>query len=71
MKILTGESGHRPTKNRMEMWPRYLYSGGGLRIDVNGKTTLDGLYAAGGAIAATPGPGEAGGRRVWVYNRRR
>jgi succinate dehydrogenase/fumarate reductase flavoprotein subunit len=33
----------------MEMWPRYLYSGGGLRVDINGKTTLDGLYAAGGA----------------------
>lgn len=49
MKLLREKAGIDPTKERMEMWPRYLYSGGGLRIDINGKTTLDGLYAAGGA----------------------
>ncbi|OGN98770.1 MAG: hypothetical protein A2Y89_05720, partial [Chloroflexi bacterium RBG_13_51_18] len=49
MKLLREKAGVDPLKERMEMWPRYLYSGGGLRIDINGKTTLDGLYAAGGA----------------------
>jgi succinate dehydrogenase/fumarate reductase flavoprotein subunit len=49
MKLLREKAGVDPSKERMEMWPRYLYSGGGLRIDINGKTTLDGLYAAGGA----------------------
>jgi succinate dehydrogenase/fumarate reductase flavoprotein subunit len=49
MKLLKEKADIDPSKERMEMWPRYLYSGGGLRIDINGKTTLDGLYAAGGA----------------------
>ena len=49
MKILREKAGIEPTKTSMEMWPRYLYSGGGLRVDINGKTTLEGLYAAGGA----------------------
>jgi succinate dehydrogenase/fumarate reductase flavoprotein subunit len=49
MRVLREKAGIDPAKERMEMWPRYLYSGGGLRIDINGKTTLDGLYAAGGA----------------------
>ncbi|MBN1693154.1 MAG: FAD-binding protein, partial [Dehalococcoidales bacterium] len=49
MKLLREKAGIDPSKERMEMWPRYLYSGGGLRIDTSGKTTLDGLYAAGGA----------------------
>ena len=49
MKLLREKAGIDPSKERMEMWPRYLYSGGGLRIDINGMTTLDGLYAAGGA----------------------
>ncbi len=49
MKLLREKAGIDPLKERMEMWPRYLYSGGGLRIDTSGKTTLDGLYAAGGA----------------------
>jgi succinate dehydrogenase / fumarate reductase, flavoprotein subunit len=49
IKLLREKAGIDPSKDRMEMWPRYLYSGGGLRIDINGKTTLDGLYAAGGA----------------------
>ena len=49
MKLLREKAGIEPTREKMEMWARYLYSGGGLRIDPNGKTTLDGLYAAGGA----------------------
>ena len=49
MKLLREKAGINPSKERMEMWARYLYGGGGLRIDINGKTTLDGLYAAGSA----------------------
>jgi succinate dehydrogenase/fumarate reductase flavoprotein subunit len=63
MKLLREKAGIDPSKERMEMWPRYLYSGGGLRIDVNGKTTLDGLYAAGGASSnawSGGGGGQAG-----------
>jgi succinate dehydrogenase / fumarate reductase flavoprotein subunit len=49
MKLLREKAGVDPLQERLEMWPRYLYSGGGLRTDITGKTTLDGLYAAGGA----------------------
>ena len=49
MKLLREKAGIDPSREKMEMWPRYLYSGGGLHIDIHGKTTLDGLYAAGGA----------------------
>src|SRR4030042_7169662 len=49
MKLLKEKANIDPSREKMEMWPRYLYSGGGLRIDVHGTTTLDGLYAAGGA----------------------
>jgi succinate dehydrogenase / fumarate reductase flavoprotein subunit len=49
MKLLREKAGIDPSKERMEMWARYLYSGGGLRIDTSGKTTLDGLWAAGGS----------------------
>jgi succinate dehydrogenase/fumarate reductase flavoprotein subunit len=47
----------------MEMWPRYLYSGGGLRIDLHGRTRLAGLWAAGGACSncwTNGGGGQAG-----------
>ncbi len=63
MKLLREKAGIDPAKERLEMWPRYLYSGGGLRIDINGKTTLDGLYAAGGASSNSwsgGGGGQAG-----------
>jgi succinate dehydrogenase/fumarate reductase flavoprotein subunit len=63
MRLLRDKAGVDPSKERMEMWPRYLYSGGGLRIDVNGRTTLDGLYAAGGASSNSwsgGGGGQAG-----------
>ncbi len=49
MKLLREKANIEPTKEKIEMWPRYLYSGGGLYVDINGKTTLEGLYAAGGA----------------------
>jgi succinate dehydrogenase/fumarate reductase flavoprotein subunit len=63
MKLLREKAGIDPSKEKMEMWPRYLYSGGGLRIDIHGKTTLDGLYAAGGASSNSwsgGGGGQAG-----------
>ena len=61
MKLLKEKAGIDPSREKMEMWPRYLYSGGGLRIDVKGKTTLDGLYAAGGA-ASNSWSGGGGGQ---------
>ncbi|MGD1118240.1 MAG: FAD-binding protein [Dehalococcoidales bacterium] len=63
MKLLREKAGIDPLREKMEMWPRYLYSGGGLRIDIHGKTTLDGLYAAGGASSncwSGGGGGQAG-----------
>jgi succinate dehydrogenase/fumarate reductase flavoprotein subunit len=63
MKLLRGKAGIDPSREKMEMWPRYLYSGGGLRIDIHGKTTLEGLYAAGGASSNSwsgGGGGQAG-----------
>jgi succinate dehydrogenase / fumarate reductase flavoprotein subunit len=66
MKLLIEKAGIDPQKEKMEMWPRYLYSGGGLRIDIHGKTSLDGLYAAGGASnnSWTGGGGSQGGLGV-------
>lgn len=49
MLLLKEKVGIDPTVEKMEMWPRYLYSGGGLRIDTGGRTTLEGLWAAGGS----------------------
>jgi len=63
MKLLKEKAGIDPSREKMEMWPRYLYSGGGLRIDIHGKTTLDGLWAAGGASSNSwsgGGGGQAG-----------
>ncbi|MFA5308996.1 MAG: FAD-binding protein [Dehalococcoidales bacterium] len=63
MKLLREKAGIDPSREKMEMWPRYLYSGGGLRIDIHGQTTLDGLYAAGGASSNSwsgGGGGQAG-----------
>jgi succinate dehydrogenase / fumarate reductase, flavoprotein subunit len=63
MTLLKKKAGIDPSREKMEMWPRYLYSGGGLRIDIHGKTTLDGLYAAGGASSncwSGGGGGQAG-----------
>ena len=49
--LLRQKVGVDPAKERIEMWPRYLYSGGGMRIDINGRTALPGLWAAGGACS--------------------
>ncbi len=51
MLLLKEKCGIDPATERMEMWPRYLYSGGGLRIDIHGRTALPGLWAAGGACS--------------------
>lgn len=63
MRLLKEKAGVDPAAERMEMWPRYLYSGGGLRIDIHGRTALAGLWAAGGACSnswTNGGGGQAG-----------
>ncbi len=63
MLLLKEKVGLHPSKGRIEMWPRYLYLGGGLRIDLHGRTALPGLWAAGGACSnawANGGPNQAG-----------
>ncbi len=64
--LLKEKAGIDPSRERMEMWPRYLYSGGGLRIDTTGKTTLEGLWAAGGSSSNSwsGGGGGQGGMGV-------
>jgi succinate dehydrogenase/fumarate reductase flavoprotein subunit len=66
MLLLKQKAGIDPSKERMEMWPRYLYSGGGLRIDIHGRTALPGLWAAGGACSNcwTNGAGSQAGLGV-------
>ncbi len=51
MMLLCEKAGVDPSTEKMEMWPRLLYTGGGLRIDMNCKTTVPGLWAAGGACS--------------------
>ncbi len=63
MLLLKDKAGIDPSVEKMEMWPRYLYSGGGLRIDTDGRTSLDGLWAAGGSSSNSwsgGGGGQAG-----------
>jgi succinate dehydrogenase/fumarate reductase flavoprotein subunit len=63
MLLLKEKAGLDPSTERLEMWPRYLYSGGGIRIDINGRTALPGLWAAGGACSncwTNGGGGQAG-----------
>ncbi len=66
MLLLKEKCGLDPSAERMEMWPRYLYSGGGLRIDIQGRTALPGLWAAGGACSNcwTNGAGSQAGLGV-------
>jgi succinate dehydrogenase/fumarate reductase flavoprotein subunit len=49
MRVLKEKAGVDPQNDKMEMWPRYLNGGGGMRIDINCKTTVPGLWAAGAA----------------------
>ncbi len=66
MKLLTDKAGIDPSKERIEMSPKYLYSGGGLRIDTGCRTTLEGLWAAGsaGSNSWSGGGGGQGGLGV-------
>jgi succinate dehydrogenase/fumarate reductase flavoprotein subunit len=66
MYLLKEKAGVDPFNERMELWPRLLYSGGGLRVDTNCRTTLPGLWAAGGACSNiwTCGAGSQGGLGV-------
>lgn len=51
MLLLREKAGVDPSKETMEMWPRLLYTGGGMRVDSHCRTTLPGLWAAGGACS--------------------
>jgi len=66
MYLLKEKAGIDPFRERMELWPRLLYSGGGLRVDTRCRTTLPGLWAAGGACSNiwTCGAGSQGGLGV-------
>ena len=66
MKLLTEKAGIDPSKERIEMSPKYLYGGGGLRIDIGCRTTLEGLWAAGsaGSNSWSGGGGGQGGLGV-------
>jgi succinate dehydrogenase/fumarate reductase flavoprotein subunit len=66
MLLLKEKCGIDPAVERMEMWPRYLYSGGGLRIDIHGRTNLEGLWAAGASCSNcwTNGAGSQAGLGV-------
>jgi succinate dehydrogenase/fumarate reductase flavoprotein subunit len=66
MLLLKEKAGIDPSRERAEMWPRYLYSGGGLRIDTHGRTAVPGLWAAGGACSNcwTNGAGSQAGLGV-------
>jgi len=66
LRLLTDKAGIDPSKERIEMTPKYLYSGGGLRIDTACRTTLEGLWAAGsaGSNSWSGGGGGQGGLGV-------
>jgi succinate dehydrogenase/fumarate reductase flavoprotein subunit len=61
LKLLREKAGIDTSKERMEMLPRYLYSGGGMRIDTECRTTLEGLWAA-GASSSNSWSGGGGGQ---------
>jgi succinate dehydrogenase / fumarate reductase flavoprotein subunit len=61
IKLLREKAGIDISKERIEMLPRYLYSGGGMRIDTDCRTTLAGLWAA-GASSSNSWSGGGGGQ---------
>jgi succinate dehydrogenase/fumarate reductase flavoprotein subunit len=61
LRLLREKAGIDTSKERMEMLPRYLYSGGGMRIDTECRTTLEGLWAA-GASSSNSWSGGGGGQ---------
>ena len=66
MRLLREKARIDPTKDRIEMWPRLLYTGGGMLVDTQCRTTVPGLWAAGGACSTlwTNGGGSQGGLGV-------
>jgi succinate dehydrogenase/fumarate reductase flavoprotein subunit len=66
MLLLREKAGVDPSRETMEMWPRLLYSGGGMRVDSHCRTTVPGLWAAGGACSNlwTNGAGSQAGLGV-------
>jgi succinate dehydrogenase / fumarate reductase flavoprotein subunit len=66
MKLLREKAGIDPFQEKIEMTPKLLYSGGGMRIDLEGRTNLEGLWAAGAASETgwTGGGGGQGGLGV-------
>ncbi len=61
MKLLREKAGIDPLKEKIEMTPKLLYSGGGMRIDPAGRTNLEGLWAA-GAASSNSWSGGGGGQ---------
>jgi succinate dehydrogenase/fumarate reductase flavoprotein subunit len=61
LRLLREKAGIDTSKERMEMLPRYLYSGGGMRINTDCRTTLEGLWAA-GASSSNSWSGGGGGQ---------
>jgi len=49
LMLLREKAGIEPKEALIEMGPKLLYSGGGMRTDTTGRTTLAGLWAAGAA----------------------
>jgi succinate dehydrogenase/fumarate reductase flavoprotein subunit len=61
IKLLRQKAGINTAREKIEMLPRYLYSGGGMRIDTRCRTTLAGLWAA-GASSSNSWSGGGGGQ---------
>ena len=61
LRLLREKVGVDISKERLEMLARYLYSGGGMRIDTQCRTTLEGLLAA-GASSSNSWSGGGGGQ---------
>jgi succinate dehydrogenase/fumarate reductase flavoprotein subunit len=61
LKLLREKAGIDISQERIEMLPRYLYSGGGMRINTDCRTTLEGLWTA-GASSSNSWSGGGGGQ---------
>jgi succinate dehydrogenase/fumarate reductase flavoprotein subunit len=59
--LLREKAGIDTSREKIEMLPRYLYGGGGMRIDTGCRTTLEGLWAA-GASSSNSWSGGGGGQ---------
>jgi succinate dehydrogenase / fumarate reductase flavoprotein subunit len=61
IRLLREKAGIGTAGEKIEMMPRYLYSGGGMRIDTDCRTTVEGLWAA-GASSSNSWSGGGGGQ---------